>query len=113
MNWCIRSGDRTTPQSLRDSSPYTGAPGKEVVNMKIIKAVQIILFVLLVGITGTWTNGEIADAQYIIEALAIVGGMVFLHIIKITARERSRKRMLKRYQMYTFGTQLSKARRMR
>lgn len=81
--------------------------------MKKIKAVQIILFILLVGITGTWTNGGISDARYIIEALAVVGCMVFLHIIKITAKERKRRKVLKEYRMYTFGAQLSNARRMK
>lgn len=81
--------------------------------MKTLKIIQILLFISLVGITGTWTCGEITDGEFFGKFLINLGVLAFLQVLKLAVKDIKRKRALKKYEMYTFGARLSKARRLR
>lgn len=85
--------------------------------MKILKGMQIALFILLVGFAGGWENGDVSDYVFAIEGLSIAVIILSLQLVKCRIKnaerkveERNARRLYNNYQLTTINYQLDEGR---
>lgn len=85
--------------------------------MKILKGIQIALFILIVGFAGGWENGYVSDYVFAVEVLSIAVIILSLQLVKCRiknaerrVKERNARRFYNNYQLTTINYQLDEGR---